>query len=126
MLKNVAAAVVVALTAGAVGTATLSEAYPLPAPQGVQLAAPSAIDLAAMKRKVIVKRHGHRWVYSKKYGPRYRYRHGRYTYHYGGWWYPRPWWGVGVAVGPYVSGYHGCKKVVRYYKHRKVVRRVCG
>ena len=36
-------------------------------------------------------RHGH-WVYAKKYGPRYNYRHGRYKYYYGGWWYPRPWW----------------------------------
>jgi hypothetical protein len=130
MLRKLAAAAVVALTAGAVGTATVSEAYPLPAPQSPGFVpSTSAIQSIAFKRKIIRHRgHGHRWVYSKRFGPRFRHRHGRYIYHYGGWWYPRPWWGVGVAVGPtygYGYGYGGCRKVVRYHRHKKVVRKVC-
>lgn len=35
------------------------------------------------------KRH---WRYNKRYGNRYRYRRHGYGYHYGGWWYQRPYW----------------------------------
>jgi hypothetical protein len=33
------------------------------------------------------------WRYnSRKHGKRYRARHPGYTYYYGGYWYPRPFW----------------------------------
>jgi hypothetical protein len=37
-----------------------------------------------------------------KHGARYRYRRAGYGYHYGGYWYARPWWTIGV--GPVVVG----------------------
>jgi hypothetical protein len=41
-----------------------------------------------------------RWVYNRnRHGARYAYRHGPYRYRYGGWYYARPWWGVGPGVG---------------------------
>jgi hypothetical protein len=44
------------------------------------------------------KHHHKRWVYTDKYGPRYRHRRHGYTYFYDGWYYPRPYWQPGVSV----------------------------
>ncbi|WP_342640853.1 hypothetical protein [Rhodoligotrophos ferricapiens] len=47
----------------------------------------------------------HRWHrHGRWHGPRFRYRRPGYTYFYGGWWYPFPWWMRGpapVVVLPY-------------------------
>jgi len=44
-----------------------------------------------------------RWVYvPARHGVRYRVRRPGFAYYYGGWWYSRPWWSVGV--GPVVIG----------------------
>lgn len=44
-----------------------------------------------------------KWVYSKKYGNRYRYKRNGYIYYYNGWWYPRPYWrydpGITIHLG---------------------------
>src|SRR6476661_6681013 len=56
-----------------------------------------SLKVAYVKKKVVVKRKGHRvvkktFVYSRaKYGARFRYRHGPYRYYYGGYYYTRPW-----------------------------------
>jgi hypothetical protein len=44
------------------------------------------------------KKHHKRWVYSRKYGERFRHRRHGYPYYYEGWWYPRPYWEPGVSV----------------------------
>ena len=48
-----------------------------------------------------------RWVYvPSKHGKRYAYRRNGYHYHYGGWWYARPWWTFPVySYAPYGYGY---------------------
>jgi hypothetical protein len=53
------------------------------------------------------------WVYvQRKHGARFRYKRPGYGYYYGGYWYARPWWTIGVAPAPgvafvYVPGRHG-------------------
>jgi len=63
-------------------------------------------EAAVVTKKVVVKKNGHVtkkrtvWVYNARtHGPRYRYRTGAYTYYYGGYYYSRPWWTIGVAGG---------------------------
>ena len=145
MLRKVTIAAVMALTAGAVGITGIDtgQAFPIAAPQAAPAATTSdGLQLAAYKRKkVVVRKGGHayrrggyayrrgghvarRWTYSARFGHRYHYRRAGYGYYYGGWWYPRPWWSVGVGVYP-SPYYGGCRKVVKYYPHKKVVRRVC-
>jgi hypothetical protein len=39
------------------------------------------------------------WVYNgHRHGARYRYRRAGYGYYYGGYWYARPWWTIGVPM----------------------------
>ena len=44
------------------------------------------------------KKNHKKWVYSKKYGPRYRHRRHGYTYLYEGYYYQRPYWRPGVTI----------------------------
>lgn len=44
------------------------------------------------------KKHHKKWVYSEKYGHRYRHKRHGYGYYYEGWWYPRPYWQPGVSI----------------------------
>ena len=37
-----------------------------------------------------------------RYGPRYRYKRPGYGYYYGGYYYQRPWWTVGVPPGLFI------------------------
>ena len=140
MLRKSVLALVMVLSTGAAGVMTsgVGQAFPLAAPLTEAANTAMGIDLAAYRRKVVRHgmqhhsamhhryrtnhRYGHRWVYSSRFGHRYRHRYGHYIYYYGGWWYPRPWWSVSVGVYP---RYYGCRKVVRWYHHRKVIRRVC-
>jgi hypothetical protein len=59
------------------------------------------IQLAYVRKKVIVKKKGHHktvWVYNRSNnGLRYRHRRGTYAYYYGGYYYARPWWTIGGA-----------------------------
>jgi len=118
MLRKVILAVVIALTASATGM-TAMEAFPLPAPPQSQPVANmnDGLQLAAYYRHRRVYRHGRmyhgradvhgRWRYTARYGPRYRYRRAGYGYYYGGYWYARPWWAIGVGV-PGVNLCIGC------------------
>jgi len=58
----------------------------------------SAVQLVVEHRKV--KKEGHNkkvWVYNRRvHGVRYGYKHGPYRYYYGGYYYARPWWTIGV------------------------------
>jgi hypothetical protein len=119
MLRKVILAAVIALTASAGMTAMDAQAFPLPAPPQSQPVADinDGLQLAAYYRHKRVYRHGrvyhgrahvHRhWRYTARYGPRYRYRHAGYGYYYGGYWYARPWWGIGVGV-PGINLCIGC------------------
>jgi len=81
----------------------------LPISSALSTASPAGLLIQA--KTVIVKKRGNRknvWVYdSHRYGPRYRYRRAGYGYYYGGYYYARPWWGVGVGV-PGVNLCIGC------------------
>ena len=70
-----------------------------PVGTGMSITEPSNIQLAYVKKKVVSK-HGKKkvWVYSRKYGPRYRHRRAGYAYYYGGYWYPRPYWRPGISL----------------------------
>jgi hypothetical protein len=56
------------------------------------------------------------WVYVKgKHGARYKHKRGGYGYYYGGWWYARPWWTIGVGpVAVYTPGLYGPR-----YKYKR-------
>jgi hypothetical protein len=86
-------------------------AAPLPAeavtPIGYLSTITSAADpyvpAAQVKKKTVVKKKNGKvtkkttWVYDpKKNGKRYKYKNGAYTYYYGGYYYARPWWTIGV------------------------------
>ena len=132
MLRRTVMAAVMAVTAGAVGITSVEPSWALPvAPSQTEATGVSdGLQFAAYRKKVVIRRRGghvSRFVYTARFGPRYRYRYGRYIYGYGGWFYARPWWTL--HTGYYHRGYYGCRKVVRItnYRHRhvKVVRRVC-
>lgn len=55
----------------------------------LELGAAEALDGSALIQVQYV--NGRRY-YPRRYGPRYRYRHGAYRYYYNGWWYARRWW----------------------------------
>src|SRR5436190_5616873 len=102
MLRLPIVIVAAALSAGALtlpASATTVSGSPVPM---VNKSPASNLQLVAQRR---VQRRV--WVYNRRaHGPRFAYRHGRYRYYYGGWWYPRPWWGVGPGVGiAVVPGY---------------------
>jgi hypothetical protein len=100
MVKNAAAAAVMAFAGAAVLSAVPASAASIAT--GVALPAlekPSAITL------VIGRNYPYRWYYT---GPRLRYRHGPFIYYFGGWWYPRPWWhGPGEAYARRPGTYRG-------------------
>jgi hypothetical protein len=66
------------------------------------------------------------WVYvKKKHGNRFKYKHGPYVYRYGGYYYSRPWWTLGV--GPIGCVYLPAKHGGRYkYRHGKYVYKYNG
>jgi len=99
MLKSrLAAGAIVGLLA-AIGMGLLgSTAHALtPSNPRISITKPSNLNQIAYR----VMRPGHRvWVYRRGYGPRYRFRRPGFGYYYGGWRYPRPWWGYGPGWGP--------------------------
>jgi hypothetical protein len=68
----------------------------LPQPAHMQLSSDNVL-LADYKKYKKYKKH-HEWIYSEKYGPRYRHRRHGYSYYYEGWYYPRPYWRPGVSI----------------------------
>jgi hypothetical protein len=130
MLRKVILTAVVALSAAGMTAMDVAQAFPVPAPPQTQPVATTndGLQLAAYyrHRRVYhhgrVYRHGHayrhrRVVYSARvYGPRYRYRRAGYGYYYGGYWYARPWWTVGVAAPVVV--YNARLYGPRYRYHR--------
>jgi len=121
MLRKTVLALLISLATGAAGTMT-SQALPIAPPQTQVGNVGDTLQLAAYHRRVYRHAYHRHWAYSPRFGHRYHYRHGAYRFYYGGWWYPRPWWGVGYGYG---YGYGGCRKVVHWHHHVKVVRRVC-
>ena len=57
------------------------------------------------------------WVYvPARHGARFKVRHPGYGYFYGGWWYARPWWTIGVGpvvVEPVYRPIYGPRYLVR-------------
>lgn len=72
---------------------TAVAAQPLPQPTQIQLSSDNVL-LADYKNY----KHHKKWVYSEKYGHRYRHRRHGYTHFYEGWWYARPYWEPGVSI----------------------------
>jgi len=102
MLRVPVVVVAAALSAGLASSASATTVPGSPIPIFHQSSA-SNLQLAA-HRKV----YRRVWVYNRRvHGPRFGYRHGRYRYYYGGWWYPRPWWAVGPGVGIAVAPGYG-------------------
>jgi hypothetical protein len=142
MLRKVILTAIVALSAAGMTAVDVAQAFPLPAPAQTQAVATmnDGLQLAAYYRHRKVYRHGrvyhgravHAWRYTARYGPRYRYRRAGYGYYYGGYWYARPWWTVGVGpvvVAPgYIAAYGPRYRYARagyrfyhrgYYYHRR-------
>ena len=99
MLRLPVMMMAVGLSAGALTLSASAATVPGSPIPLVNQSSASNVQLAAHRNV-----HRRVWVYNRRaHGPRFAYRHGRYRYYYGGWWYPRPWWGapaVGIAVGP--------------------------
>src|SRR5437764_5916530 len=88
--KFAAGTIAVVLSAFSFGLLGTTADAVTPVATGISITEPSNIQLAYMKRKVEVRRHGHKswaygrrhggkaWVYGPKYGHRYRYRHPGY------------------------------------------------
>jgi hypothetical protein len=105
-MRKTMIAAVVALAAGAVGYALPSSAATVSLGSKLPILdeqVSSNIELVQSRK---FKR---RWVYnSRRHGLRHRYRHGRYRYHYGGWWYPRRWWAgptIALGIAPLAGAY---------------------
>jgi hypothetical protein len=102
MLRKTLAAATVAVIAGAFGAGATSAGMPIGNPTPLTVKSDSNIQLAhVVKKKVVIKKKkGVRtktWVYSsKRHGPRYRYRTSTHAHYYGGYYYARPWWTIGV------------------------------
>ena len=113
MLRNtlLAALVATAMTAGFVPSsqaAAPAAGSPLP-PVATQ---ESTNIVPAAYVKVVKKRvHHHRF-----YGPRFRFRHGRYVHFYRGYWYGTPWWRHSV-VAVHVGRHHSRRHVAWCFAH---------
>jgi hypothetical protein len=76
------------------GVTAVAAQPPLPQPAQTPRLSSDVVLLADYKKH----KHYKKWVYSEKYGHRYRHRRHGYTYFYDGWWYPRPYWEPGVSI----------------------------
>jgi hypothetical protein len=100
MLRKSLVAAAAALMFGGFSFAT-EAAYavsPIGNSPSVTMVNPS-LQPAVVKKKVVKKKGAKKttWVYSsKRHGPRYRAKRGKYVYYYGGYYYSRPWWTIGV------------------------------
>jgi hypothetical protein len=89
-MRPIAKASLVAVFAG-FGAATLAAQPYAPLPAAAKIMSDNVV-LANHKKK------HKKWVYSEKYGHRYRHRRHGYIYYYEGWWYPRPYWRPGISI----------------------------
>jgi hypothetical protein len=103
MLRLPVMVVAVGLSAGVLTLSASAATVPGSPIPLVNQSSASNVQLAAHRNV-----HRRVWVYNRRaHGPRFAYRHGRYRYYYGGWWYPRPWWygpGSSFAGNP-ISGW---------------------
>jgi hypothetical protein len=76
------------------GVATVAAQPYAPPPPASPVISGNVVQ-AAMYYK---KHHHKKWVWSAKYGPRYRHKRHGYVYYYEGWYYPRPYWHPGVSI----------------------------
>ena len=102
----------IALLSGSILTISggLGSAAPFTATHGAATNLPNAgiaepVAQKVVRKKTVVRRNGtvvrKRTVYSRgNHGPRYRARRSGYGYYHEGYWYRRPWWGVGIPGGP--------------------------
>ena len=92
MLRNTLAFLIVAGFTGSAGIMIGTESAAAITPAGYAPVTKSSSYLQPV-----------RWVYvPARHGPRYRFRRPGFVYYYGGYWYPRPWWSIGIGpVGEY-------------------------
>lgn len=88
-MKSIAKISLVAVFVG-LGITAVAAQPPLPQPPQMQLSSGNVLLADYKKHK--------KWVYTDKYGPRYRHKRHGYVYYYDGWWYPRPYWRPGVSI----------------------------
>ena len=94
-MKSIAKVSLVALFLG-LGITAVAAQPPLPQPARTQLSSDNVL-LADYKKYKKYNKHK-KWVYSEKYGHRYRHKRHGYIYYYDGWWYPRPYWRPGISI----------------------------
>jgi hypothetical protein len=94
-MKSLAKVSLVAMLLALGGTAVAAQPS-LPPPADMQLRSGNLL-LATYKKYETYNKHK-KWVYSEKYGHRYRHKRHGYAYYYEGWWYPRPYWRPGVSI----------------------------
>jgi hypothetical protein len=90
-MKSVAQVSLVAVFLG-LGITAVAAQPSLPQPANMKASSENVL-LADYK-----KHHHNKWVYSDKYGPRYRHRRHGYDHYYEGWWYRRPYWEPGISI----------------------------
>jgi hypothetical protein len=95
--KSILAAAV-ALTAGAVGFTGIAPSYAgaMSSAAPVQKSGYQAGDLlqdVASRKKYSKNKYKKRWAWNRhKHGKRFRHKQRGYSYYYGGYWYPKPFW----------------------------------
>ena len=101
MVRKTLAALAAAAVIGAFSFDAMAPAYAVPATGSLPTVTSSS---PLVKAYVVVKKKGHNkkvWVYSNRYGPRYKVRRPGYGYYYGGYYYARPYWtpGINLCIG---------------------------
>jgi hypothetical protein len=100
-MESIAKASLVAVFLG-FGVTAVAAQPPLSQPADMQVRSDNIL-LAGYSSYQYKKKNHHytskkKWVYSEKYGHRYRHKRHGYNYYYEGWWYPRPYWEPGVNI----------------------------
>jgi hypothetical protein len=75
------------------GATAVAAQPPVAPPTDTQMNSGNVLLVDTKKHKMHRK-----WVYSEKYGKRYRHKRHGFVYFYDGWWYPRPYWEPGVSI----------------------------
>ena len=100
-MKSIARASLIAAFLGLGITAVVAQ--PSTPPPGMMQIKSGNVLQADYKKSYKPKMKHRKWVYSEKYGKRYRHKRHGYVYFHDGWWYPRPYWqsepGINIHLG---------------------------
>ncbi|WP_119274142.1 hypothetical protein [Taklimakanibacter deserti] len=96
-MKSAAIASLVAAILG-LGVTAVAAQPPVPQPADMRISSDNVLQADYKKYKKKEHMRHKKWVYSEKYGHRYRHKRHGYGYYYEGWWYPRPYWEPGLSI----------------------------